>query len=472
MLMTLTCTPTDNFQPSDLGYLVHKHPSKQQQFSVSHGTAHVFYPEVTPERCVLAMLLEVDPVGLVRRSGTAALDQYVNDRPYAASSFFAVAMNNVFRDVLVKKCKDRPQLVEQPIPLSVTLAVVRCGSGDTYLRGLFEPLGYTVECERHALDPAMGWNEGPYYTVTLSAVCPLHRMLNHIYILLPVLDRQKHYYVDARELEKLLLKGEGWLADHPLRDSIVERYLKRRSHLMREALARLSEEDPRDPEERMSRANDAEEQLENSRKEQGATDDIAAPVRLHDVRLDRVAEVLKESGYSRIADLGCGGGKLITRLRKYRQFQKIIAMDVSYETLMHAKDRLRWEDGDPQLQLLHGSLLYRDSRLKETQAAALVEVIEHLDPPRLRVCERNLFGFAKPNLVIITTPNRDYNVLFPTLSAGKHRHSDHRFEWTRAEFAEWCTRVATEFGYNYTIEGLGPEDETHGCPSQMAVFRR
>ena len=458
MFMTLTCE-AGAVAPSDLGYLVHKHPDKSQEFSQSFGVVHIFYPEVNEQRCTLAMLLEVDPVGLVRRSGGSGLDQYVNDRPYAASSFFAVAMNAVFREALVKKCKARPELVEQALPLSATLAVVRCSSGEDYLRGLFEPLGYQVECRQHPLDAAMGWNAGPYYTLTLRAHCPLHQMLNHLYILLPVLDQHKHYYVDERELEKLLHKGQGWLADHPLKQSIVTRYLKQRRHLMRDALARLQEEIDADPEERKSLSDQAEEQLE-------------APVRLHDLRLDRICELLKESGYAHIADLGCGSGKLLARLHRFRQFSRIFGVDVSYESLTQAKDRLHWEEGDPRLQLLHGSLLYRDSRLQGVEAVALVEVIEHLDQPRLQSCERNLFGFLHPHLVLVSTPNRDYNVLFPTLAAGLRRHRDHRFEWSREEFALWCQRICQTYGYEVALEGLGPEHEEHGCPSQMGVFRR
>ena len=184
MLMTLSCQATPDFRPADLGYLVHKHPDKVQTCPVAHGQVHVFYPEVSPQRCRLSMLLEIDPVGLVRRPGQG-LEQYVNDRPYAASSFFAVAMNRVFRDALGARCKDRPELVQQPLDLEVTLAVVRCAPD--YLRQLFLPLGYTVETQNHPLDPQLGWQQGPYHTITLKATTQLHKLLNHLYILLPVL---------------------------------------------------------------------------------------------------------------------------------------------------------------------------------------------------------------------------------------------------------------------------------------------
>lgn len=451
--MTLTCLAQPDFNPADLGYLVHKHPSKLQTYSVAHGQVHVFYPEVSAHRCCLAMLLDIDPVGLVRRHGQG-LEQYVNDRPYAASSFFAVAMNRVFRDALGAKCKDRPELVERALELQVKLAVVRCSPD--YLLQIFRPLGYRVELECHPLDPEFGWKQGPYHTVTLSAITQLHRLLNHLYILLPVLDPQKHYYVDQDELEKLLRKGEGWLAQHPLKASIVERYLKYRPGLTRDALARL-QETPEDPESDRLQADQAEEELER-------------PIRLHELRLDRVTDLLKASGLQHVVDMGCGTGKLISRLRKFRQFQRIQAVDASYQSLLTAKEKLRSEDS--RIEFLHGSLLYRDSRLKGCQAVALVEVIEHLDPSRLRASEKNLFAFLRPQLVVVTTPNRDYNQLFPTLSADQFRHHDHRFEWTRREFQEWANRVAGEHGYRVEFEDLGELHPEHGAPSQLGVFRR
>lgn len=456
MLLTLRCTsPT----PDDLGYLLHKHPEKHQTFNVNWGEVHVFYPEVSEQACTAAMLLEIDPVGLVRRDTKSGLDQYVNDRPYAASSFFSVALNQVFKDALLKKCKHRPELVDKPLQLQAELSVVRARGGTTYLQQLFEPLGYEVTCLPHALDATMNWNEAFYYTLTLRAECALHQMLNHLYVLMPVLDAEKHYYVDQKELEKLLHKGEGWLAQHPLKRSIVERYLKRRHHLTREALARLQDEQAEDPEEVTQRADEAEENLEKA-------------VRLHDVRLDRVCELLKESGARQVVDMGCGSGKLLSRLHKFRQFERVIGVDVSYASLTMAKDRLKYQEGETRLQLMHGSLLYHDSRLQGCEAAALVEVIEHLDPPRLEACQRNLFGQMKPKMVVITTPNRDYNALFPGLPAGKFRHRDHRFEWSRDEFQAWSENVCQTFGYRVRYEGLGPEDPTYGCPSQMGVFER
>ncbi len=457
MLLTIRSTSP---QATNLSFLLRKHPSKCQSFNLKFGTAQVFYPEVSEQACTAALLLQIDPVGLVRRGGPNSLDQYVNDRPYTASSFFSVAMNDVFRDTLMRKCKEKPELVDMPLELEANVTTVRCQGGEQFLRGVFEPLGYVVECTGYPLDPELGWTDTPYFGLKLKGCCPLHQLLNHLYILLPVLDTKKHYFVDSDELEKLLRKGEGWLSQHPLRESIVHRYLRKQGSLTREALARLQEETPGDIEEVRIQSDEAEEALEK-------------PARLHELRLDRVCQLLKESGARKVLDMGCGSGKLLSKLLKVRQFEQIWGVDVSYAAVVHAKDRLRYQEGDnPRLTLLHGSLLYCDSRLKNCDAAALVEVIEHLDPPRLRSCQQNLFGFLRPKTVLISTPNREYNQLYPSLSAGRFRHRDHRFEWTRLEFQAWGDSVAQNYGYSVRYEGLGPEDVAHGSPSQIGVFTR
>ena len=141
-----------------------------------------------------------------------------------------------------------------------------------------------------------------------------------------------------------------------------------------------------------------------------------------------------------------------------------------------AAERLRFDQMPAhqraRLELLHGSLMYRDPRLEGYDAAAVVEVIEHLDPPRLAAFERVVFGAAQPGVVIITTPNREYNVKWETLPAGEFRHKDHRFEWTRAEFAAWAQGIAGRYGYRVRFLPIGPDDPVVGSPSQMAIFER
>ena len=337
MLLTITNT---KLPATDLGYLLHKNPSRVQSFEVSFGKAHVFYPEATDVRCTAALLLDIDPVGLVRtRRGPAGegglLEQYVNDRPYVASSFMSVAIARVFASALGGSSKGRPELVDRPLPLTTRIVALPCRGGEEFLRRLFEPLGYGITAEHHPLDEKFPeWGEGPYYTVELSQEITLQNLLAHLYVLIPVLDADKHYWVGQDEIDKLLRRGEGWLQSHPEREAIVNRYLRGQRKLTREALARLTEEDATDPDE------------EQEKKEQQESA-IEAPIRLNDVRLQQVLSELKASGAKRVLDLGCGEGKLIRELLKNRQFEEIVGVDVSYRSPgYHADEAERASEAD------------------------------------------------------------------------------------------------------------------------------
>ncbi len=466
MLLTITTT----HQPAtDLGYLLHKNPSRLHSFALSFGEAHVFYPEASLERCTAALLLDVDPVGLVRnRRGPAGeggtLEQYVNDRPYVASSFLSVAISRVLSSALGGRSKGRPELAATPIPLQASISVLPCRGGERFLRRLFEPLGYSVVAERHALDQQFPeWGESPYYTVQLNAHVRLQDLLTHIYVLIPVLDNEKHYWVGDDEVEKLLRHGADWLASHPEREEITKRYLKYRRDLAKEALARLVDEESPDA--------DVAEVVHNSEEEA-----VEQRLNLNEQRLNAVVAALKSANAKRVLDLGCGEGKLLRALLGDRSFDEIVGVDVSHRTLQIANERLRLERlpgrQRERIKLIQGSLTYRDQRLAGFDAAAVVEVIEHLDQPRLAAFERVLFEFAKPETVVLTTPNVEYNVRFETLPAGTFRHKDHRFEWTRAQFREWAERICESHKYTVRYLPVGPEDSVVGAPTQMAVFER
>lgn len=526
MLLTLTTTRTP---ATDLGWLLHKHPARVQSFELAFGRAHVFYPEATEQRCTAALLLDVDPIGLVRRRGGPAgegfsLQQYVNDRPYVASSFMSVAIARVYGSALGGRCNDRPELVSEPLLLEARLAVLPCRGGEVFLRCLFEPLGYKVLAERHALDTKFtDWGDSSYFTVTLHGEQRLCDLLAHLYVLIPVLDNDKHYWVGDDEVEKLLRKGEGWLAAHPERDAITRRYLKHQWSLAREALARLAEEDHPDPDEEHVQHELEEAGLEaqivmDSRgaapgaaavyeviptsaattvlgggavtavdtdaaaNEESSEADGAAErgPTLNTQRLATVLAALRACEAKSVVDAGCGEGKLLRLLLDDKRFERIVGMDVSLRSLRIAAERLRLDRLPPmkrqRIELMHGSLMYRDARLRidaatPFDAAACVEVIEHLDAPRLAAFERVLFEFARPRTVIITTPNREYNVKWESLPAGQFRHRDHRFEWTRAEFQAWASGVAGRFGYTVRFLPIGPEDADVGAPTQMGVFQ-
>lgn len=462
MLLTISTTHSPT---SDLGFLLHKHPNKVQVFDLSFGRAHVYYPEMSATRCTAALMLEIDPIELVRayRGQTRLLEHYVNDRPYVASSFLSVAIGQVFRSALAGRCVQRPDLVDTAIPLEASLAVLPVRGGPSLLDRLFRPLGYEIKAERHPLDPDNpNWGASIYYTLTLKGTLRLAELLTHLYVLIPVLDQEKHYWVDDDEVEKLLRHGEAWLAQHPEKELIAQRYLKHQRGLARIALQRIAQTD------------DFQAEVEEERR--ASTEDaLEKRISLNEERIHAVVSVLKEHGVTRVADLGCGEGKLLRALLKEKSFLEILGMDVSARSLEIAEARLKLdqlpEKQRQRLRLIQGSLTYRDNRLAGYEAATLVEVIEHVEPDRLDALERTVFQYAKPRLVVITTPNVEYNSKFENLQVGEMRHGDHRFEWTREEFRTWAQNIAAKFNYTVTFRSVGAEDSILGSPTQMAVLQ-
>jgi 3' terminal RNA ribose 2'-O-methyltransferase Hen1 len=466
MILTLSTT---HRPATDLGYLLHKNPDHCHSSELPFGTAHVLYPEATEDRCSMSFLVDIDPVGLVRnsrgpRGNEFSLSHYVNDRPFATSSFMSVALAKVFSTAMGGRSKQRPELAEQEIPLEVGLPVVPSRGGEAVLRRLFEPLGYDVQAAALPLDSIFPtWGDSRYLSVRLRGTKKVKDFLEHLYVLLPVLDDDKHYWVGNDEVEKLLRRGGAWLGTHPERELIANRYLRHDATLTREAVARLQEDDADDPEQ-VAETQDAEEES------------VERPLSLNKQRLAAVTDAIAASGARRVLDLGCGQGKLIGALLTLPSIDHVVGIDVSYRSLEIAARRLHLDTMTPRqrerVELLQGSLTYRDRRLEGFDLAAIVEVIEHLDQSRLDSFERVVFAHAHPTHVVVTTPNLDYNVRFETLPSGTLRHRDHRFEWTRAEFEAWATAVATRQGYKVRLSPIGPVDDEVGPPTQMAVFSR
>ncbi|MDX9973160.1 MAG: 3' terminal RNA ribose 2'-O-methyltransferase Hen1 [FCB group bacterium] len=452
---------------TDLGYLLHKNPARLQQVDIAAGKAYVFYPCATDDCCTAVLMLDLDPVALVRELGgpkgeDAKLAQYVNDRPYVASSFLSVAMARAFSTAMKGQSRERPELISQPLPLTAELSVVRSTQGEPLLRELFEPLGYRVEVQPYPLDSQFPeWGESEYFSLRIEGEVTLQALLSHLYVLIPVLDDDKHYWVSRDEVDKLLRAGEGWLKEHPARETISRRYLRHQRRFVNEALERLTAEDEPELEEKEAAKEADEASLESK-------------LNLNEQRIEAVMRRVETAAPSRAIDLGCGEGKLLQRLLQLRSIAAVSGMDVSAMQLVRTARRLqvdRMPEFDrKRLTLFQGSLVYRDDRLKGYDVATMTEVIEHMDAPRLAAFERVVFEYARPRTLILTTPNAEYNAVFEKMPAGAFRHRDHRFEWNRQQFGDWASRIAERHGYRCAIEGIGDLHPAFGPPTQMAIF--
>lgn len=476
MLLTLTSTAPN---ASDLGYLLHKHPDRVQNFPQSFGTAVVYYPEASDDRCTVALQVDVDPIALVRGRGRrgeqGSLAQYVNDRPYAAGSMLSVALGRVFNTALAGRCDARPELPDTPLPLTVHIPALAARGRHDDARGtalvarLFEPLGWTIDATDTPLADGFDWGSSPYLDVTLTGTLRLADALSHLYVLLPVLDDAKHYWISSDEVDKLVRRGEGWLASHPDRDLITQRYLGARRTFIDDATARLTEIDdlPIDT----TALPDTPESTDGAATDAAVPEAPPSPLRIH--RLDAVLQALRDVRAHSVADVGCGEGFYLRALLADPTFTRILGVDVSARELEKAERRLNLDRKSDQqrarLTLRQSSVTYRDDALAGFDALLLVEVIEHLDPDRLPSLEGNVFGSAKPGHVVVTTPNAEHNARYE-LAPGEFRHADHRFEWTRAEFEEWARRVAAAYGYTVAFRPVGDQDPELGPPTQLALF--
>ncbi len=464
MLLTVSTT---HHPATDLGFLLHKHPDRVQEFKQSFGVATVFYPEASDERCTVALVLEVDPIRLARsrakNSPDFSLAQYVNDRSYAASSLLGVALADVFSTARNGRCNARQELADSIIPLEISIPVLPCRGGSEIAHRLFEPLGWTVDAQPIPLDAGFPeWGHSRYLRLRLTGILRLADALNQLYVLLPVLDESKHYWQGQDEVDKLLRSGVGWLVSHPDKNLIARRYLGRRGGLTSVALARLAEV-----------ADEVEDVIEPAEDEE-----VLQPqenrVPLNTQRHEAVHQTLLELNAKSVIDLGCGPGHFLERLVRTPAFLRIAGSDVSTRSLQYAARRLRVdrmsERQSDRVELFQSALTYEDARFAGFDAAVLMEVVEHVDPTRLEALERVVFGAAQPGAVLVTTPNSEFNARYEGLVG--MRHPDHRFEWDRDQFAVWSDRVASTYGYLVERRGVGEFDDELGSPTQLAIFTR
>ncbi|MCL2847635.1 MAG: 3' terminal RNA ribose 2'-O-methyltransferase Hen1 [Firmicutes bacterium] len=456
MLLTITYKGQNS---TNLGYLLHKNPSRPQQFEMSFGLAYVFYPKASETETTVALLLDINPIDLARGklgSKDGGLFDYVNDRPYVSSSFMSTAISKIFGTAMSGKCDKMPDLVEQKIDLESSIMMLPCSGDKKILERIFAPLGYKVEYDTFILDDKFTeWGESKYINLYLKGNIKLSELLNHLYVLLPVFDNQKHYWIGSGEVEKLIHHGEWWLANHPEKNIITARYLRRKKSLINRALKELECED------NLESNNNLEEEKESPQI-----------IRLNDLRMEVVSKAVLESKAKSVIDLGCGEGKLIDKLLKQKQLERITGVDVCIQSLERAKKKIDIlpERIKEKITLFQGSLIYKDKRFSDYDVACVIEVIEHMDLARLNAFERILFEFTSPPTVILTTPNAEYNINYEHMEG--LRHTDHRFEWTREEFKIWVDKICVSYGYSSSLSDIDTSDEHQNTPTQMVIFTK
>lgn len=445
---------------TDLGFLLHKHPDRLQEFTVPTGVARVFYPVAEDANCTMCFWVDVDTVKLAKGRGVQhsfALGQYVNDRPYAASSLLASALAKVFSSALKGQCRERPELVTEPFDVTVTLPTLPDNMGGELTRRLWEPLGWQVNVTSPLLDEEWPqWGQAPYVHAEFTGRHTIQSVLQQLYVLLPVADDAKHYWVDQGEVTKLVQYGGDWLPNHPEQQLITRRYLAHQATLARSAESLISQMELADT------------------PPPAPTQPVPEPLRV--ARTNAIVAQLKQFHVKHVLDLGCGEGNLVRTLLESGGFTKIVGADVSARELDRATSHLKLRDL-PESQadivsLIQASVTYDDDRFAEADAIVLQEVVEHIDPERLPTVERVIFGHAKPKVVVLTTPNQEYNTEYAGLAPGEVRHSDHRFEWTRTQCQQWAEHVANNYGYQVQQQGVGEERPQVGCPTTMVTFTR
>ncbi|MCL2186405.1 MAG: 3' terminal RNA ribose 2'-O-methyltransferase Hen1 [Treponema sp.] len=465
MLLTITCTGEN---ASAISFLLYKNPYRPQKFELGYGSAYVFYPELSDKKTAAALLLDINPVNLARgKEGSSnfvcapsGLFDYVNDRPYVSSSFMSVAISSVFRTAMSGRADEYQQLSDSLLNLEAVITMLPCRSDTAMLNRVFEPLGYEVKIDSFNSDDNFpDWGESKYVNLTIKGNVRLRDLLKHIYILIPVFDKQKHYWIGKDEVDKLLRNAGDWLTNHPEKTFITSRYLKRLNPLVNQAFEQLVACDTQKED------NQEEDKTPQEIKEKRLT--------LNAQRLGSVVAALKNCNARSVIDIGCGEGNLLRFLVREKQFENIAGADVSFLALERAAEKLKLSETEylkEKVNLFQSSLTYKDARFKGYDAVCIIEVIEHLDLSRLNAFERVLFEFTKPRFIILTTPNREYNVKYEYISEGKFRHNDHRFEWTREEFRSWAEKVSLKYGYTVKFSEIGEKDEVLGASTQMGVF--
>jgi 3' terminal RNA ribose 2'-O-methyltransferase Hen1 len=468
MLLTITCRGEN---ATDIGYVLRKRPGRLLRFDRNKNTIGVlmYWPRVEDDLCQFAMQLDIDPLDMSpRRPGAIAasnLFDYVNDRPYATSRLMGSAIAWFLREALY----DRPLPEGAPDDVRERVFDLEARIFAFEERGLakdaFEALGYETDVTPHVLDDEHpSWGLSPYADVRVRKNETVTELLQHLHVMLSALPKPSKNESATKEVAERLLRVSGtWLADHPMRNKLVWRYLSYDRALASDVMDKLA-------------CTTSEDTASDGATSDDATDaePKAKHVPLHTQVLDTVSAIIRESGCTSVLDAGCGDGKLVRLLLGIEQVERIGAADVSATSLRRLQSKLteRRRTAMPDnLDVFQASVTMSDDRLRGYDAICAIEVVEHIDPRRIRDLERVVFEESGASLIVVTTPNREYNRVYG-IPSDLLRHPDHRFEWTRDEFARWVTHVCETYGYTSDMRGVGEVDEAAGQPTLVATFRK
>jgi 3' terminal RNA ribose 2'-O-methyltransferase Hen1 len=430
-----------------VSYLLAKNPNNLYERGEKGLTVRLVYPVFSSEKVQFLIFVKTDPIDLVKNSPDLFdITHYINDREFAASSIFVTSIRKALGTALNGKPKEEyASWVEHRFEMELSFGPVATDLSNRELEALFAPMGYTVKME---YGESFIREKSSAKFITLIGNQTLQNALKHLSILIPVIDNYKHYYIDERELEKLDRYGEGWLENHPLKALILRRSLRFQKMIS---------------------------QSKFYEKETRTVEKYEIPkVRLNDLRYEAIINYIKALPKNEsIVDLGAGEGKLSVKLGFIEGVQEILSVEPSNKARLKAMERfeqIKEKQGFVEPKSVPGSLYYFDERLINKDVMILCEVIEHIEEYRLARVFETIFKDYRPNVLILTTPNQEYNVIYDMDE--KMRHHDHRFEWTRAEFREKCEAWLSSYPYQVSFQGIGEEHPTFGQPTQMAIFTR
>ena len=431
-----------------ISYLLAKNPNNVYERNHKGHLVRLFYSECSETELDVTIFVTPDSLELKQNgSYTYDITHYINDREFAVSSIFCSFIRPALGTALNGQPKEEyKEWVNHCFPFEFQFGPVSSTLSNEEIRALFEPLGYETTISRAETNYSFHLKQkSTARFISLKGSTTLQHGLRQLFVLIPVLDNYKHYYIDEKEIEKIERYGEGWLENHPLKSFILRQALRFKEVY---SIVQKTEE--------------SEESKEKTVK-----------IRLNDLRYEKIIEMVKGiEPRRRIVDFGSGEGKLSLRLGFVDGVQEVLAVEPSETAALQAIERfekVRHQEGFVMPTPLWGSLFYYDERLKNKDIMILCEVIEHIDAYRLPKMMDTILNEYQPKVLIITTPNQEYNAVY---NLGEQiRHHDHRFEWTREEFQTWCVD-RNNGNYELAFIGIGEMHEQYGCPTQMCVFSR